>query len=122
MNAREFLHRFPHASKSALASNCGDADPQANRPGKDADPEPVLQHEPLGTAQAKNPNTERFLVRLVSVRKRSSDTEALVPKWHVDCLRYAGIIPDDTREVLECFTTERKCAKGEEEKTEIEKN
>lgn len=120
MSPRELLRRFPNASRATLQANGCNVDPETVRPGKNADPQPVLRDNPLGTTQDQEANPKRFLVCILSVRKRLSDAESLVPKWHVDCLRYAGVIEDDTAELLECRTTQRKCAKGEEEHTEIE--
>lgn len=88
--------------------------------GEDAAPERTVRKDSLGKDSTKDPNPERFFVRIVSVRKRLSDPDGLVPKWHLDALRYAGVITDDTAEVLELSVSQRKCRKGEEETVEIE--
>lgn len=87
---------------------------------ENASPERTVRKNPLGENPSEVKDTGRFLVRIVSVRKRLADPDGLVPKWHLDALRYAGVIPDDTAEVLELSVSQRKCAKGEEERTEIE--
>jgi hypothetical protein len=111
---QRLLKRNPHITAESSPR------PALVRARKNANPKPVLLNHTLGKAQDKKVNPRKFLVCIVSVRKRLSDAESLVPKWHVDCLRYAGIIEDDTAELLECRTTQRKCAKGEPEHTEIE--
>ncbi len=58
--------------------------------------------------------------KLKSVRKRLADEDGLCGKFHTDCLRYAGFIPDDRPEICSIRTTQRKAAKGEDEHTLIE--
>lgn len=59
-------------------------------------------------------------MRVTSVRKCLLDEDNLCEKYHVDCLRYSGIIPDDSPDKVRIETTQRKAAKGEEEHTLIE--
>lgn len=120
MTHRELLRRFPNCSKSTLAANFGEVDIETVRAGKDA----VAKSDPctgaLGKGETKETDPRRFLVRIVSVRKRLGDPDGLVCKWHLDSLRYAGIISDDTAKVLDLQVSQRKCYKGEEEHTEIQ--
>lgn len=71
------------------------------------------------TREAEKDGTGRVHIRIVSVRKRLLDPDNLVPKWYIDCLRYCGLIREDTPEAVTLETSQRKCAKGEAERTEI---
>lgn len=113
MNPHAIKRLFPNASLSTLAANAQDY-------GSDAAIESTLRPKPLAESKAKETNPERFLVRLTSVRKRLGDEDNICGKFHVDALRYAGIIPDDCPDICSIRTTQRKCEKGEEEHTLIE--
>lgn len=76
--------------------------------------------DPLATAQAEKANPGRVRIRVTSVRSRLLDFDNLAEKYHVDCCRYAGLIPGDSPEEIDDEpTTQRKRRKGEEEHTEI---
>lgn len=75
--------------------------------------------EPLGASQVQEADSIRVRVRVVSIRKRLCDEDNLCEKFHVDCLRYLGAIPDDSPEKVSIETTQRQAAKGEDERTEI---
>ena len=47
------------------------------------------------------------------------DPDNLCPKYFVDGLRYAGIIPDDTARDIVLHISQEKVDKKEEERTEI---
>ena len=51
--------------------------------------------EKLEKAQVKASYSGKFVVRITSFRKRLLDEDNLAVKYHVDALRYAGIIPND---------------------------
>lgn len=59
------------------------------------------------------------MVSIVSYRSRLADSDALCGKWHLDALRYAGIIEDDTEEKLIYQISQKKAASKKEEKTFI---
>lgn len=61
----------------------------------------------------------RVRVRVVSFRSRLCDPDNLCPKYFVDCLRYAGLITDDTPELITLEVSQVKVKRGEE-RTEIE--
>lgn len=65
-------------------------------------------------------DSAKYLVRITSIRNCLLDEDNLCEKFHVDCLRYAGIIPSDAPDTTHIETTQRRCAQGEEEKTLIE--
>ena len=91
-----------------------------NHPRQAPEPQCTARHDPLAAAQAQGGDRDRFLVRIVSVRKRLLDEDNLVSKYHTDLLRYAGILPSDAPGVCKIETRQRKAAKGEAEKVEIE--
>jgi hypothetical protein len=82
--------------------------------------EPSAGHAALGKTQAKGRDTAKFLVRLTSRRKRLLDQDNLCEKYHVDCLRYAGIIPSDAPSQTRIEVCQIKTAKGEPEEIHIE--
>lgn len=74
----------------------------------------------LAKGQAKGCDSTFYLVRVTSYRTRLIDTDNLVPKWHVDSLRYAGIIPSDAPDRARIETRQEKVSGKENERTEIE--
>ena len=62
----------------------------------------------------------KFLVRVTSVRKILRDEDNLCEKYHIDLLRYAGIISGDEAGKTKIETSQRKAIKGEQERVEIE--
>lgn len=52
-------------------------------------------HEPLETPPLEEAHPKRVLVRVTSFRKRLLDEDNLCEKFHVDCLRYSGLIEGD---------------------------
>jgi len=113
----ELAARFPNASPSFLRLNG-----YANIPLNSQAPAPVAQRSvcdgALATGKAQKGDTAFRLVSVTSFRSRLIDSDNLVCKWHVDALRYAGIIPSDAPDRALIQTRQVKCAKGEE-RTEI---
>ena len=76
-------------------------------------PEPIVRHEPVAKKTGEEGHPKRIHVRVISYRKRLCDPDNLCPKYFIDCLRYAKIIPNDrpqdiTLEVgQECCSNER---------------
>jgi len=89
-------------------------------PSSRAELEQALRHEPLAKAKGKEDDTGRFRVRVTSFRRRLTDQDNLAPKFFIDCLRYAGVIPDDSPQAIDYTITQVKVRKKEEERTEIE--
>lgn len=81
-------------------------------------PEQNVRHEPVGKKKGKAGNPVRFLVCIVSYRSRLCDPDNLCPKYFVDCLRYAEVIPDDSQAEIELKVSQVK-VKRELERTEI---
>lgn len=113
MNHDDLLKLFPNASGSLLARNG-----QGAREAAELERRPEVAPPPTDTVQACA--TGLLLVRVTSVRCRLIDEDNLCEKYHVDCLRYAGIIPDDSPDKVRIETSQRKTAKGEAEHTVIE--
>jgi len=80
-------------------------------------PERLVRHEPVGTKEGKDQNPERFFVRVTSHRRRLIDPDNLCPKYFVDCLRYARIIPNDRAKDIELSISQQK---SKTDHTEIE--
>lgn len=113
VDAKDLKRLFPNISESVVALSVGDTGtaPKLERPTLDA---------ALGPSQAQERHSGRFHIRITSVRTRLLDPDNLAEKYHLDCLRYAGIIPADTPEQISLETTQRRKAKGEDEKVIIE--
>lgn len=94
----------------------------ANR-DKGLPPSPIVKHvipvEPLGKKEGKATDPDRFRICITSVRKRQIDPDNLCGKFFTDALRYSGIIPEDTAEVIEYSIRQRKVATDEEPHTLI---
>lgn len=54
------------------------------------------------------------------MRVRLLDEDNLCEKYHVDCCRYAGLIPDDAPSLVRIQTLQRKARRGEAEHTQVE--
>jgi len=74
----------------------------------------------LAKGKAEAGDTRFYVVRVKSFRMRLIDTDNLVPKWHVDALRYASVLPDDSPDRARIETSQEKVGSKEEERTEIE--
>lgn len=121
MTAREFLRRFPNASKTAIAANCGsEVDIEANSAGTTPELERDSSDGSMGQSERKEAHPERVRVRFISVRKRLLDPDNLCEKYHLDCLRNSGAIAGDEPKKIILETTQRKTIKGEKEHTVIE--
>lgn len=101
---------FPNASPDLLLRNGGE--------------NAIAQRNPRNGPLAKKKNERstgpRFLVRVQSIRKRLGDEDGLCPKFHIDLLRYSGVIPDDAPGICKIEASQRKAEKGEQERTVIE--
>ncbi len=86
-------------------------------------PAPVVERDlPIKlekAAPAKTCDTRKRLVSVVSYRRRELDEDNLCEKFHVDALRYAGILPSDEPGRCHIVTTQKKVRHKKEERTEI---
>ena len=87
-----------------------------NRKGasSNAKPKRAVRNEPLAKGCGKKENTGRIHIRLTARRKRLIDPDNLVFKYFIDCLRYAGAIPDDRAEDVTIETKQEKTRQKEE--------
>jgi len=118
MSTPDLSARFPNASLTFLRING-----YANIPPDSKTPAPVAQRSlcdgALAARKTQKGDTAFRLVSVTSFRSRLIDSDNLVAKWHIDALRYAGILPSDAPERALIQTRQVKCAKGKE-RTEIE--
>lgn len=101
---------FPNASPDLLARNSG----------KVTKLERGAVHEPLEAKEVEGSGSQRFLVRVVSYRKRLLDEDNLCEKFHVDLCRYSGALFGDEAGTTKIETSQIKIGKGQEEKILIE--
>lgn len=120
------LHaKFPNASQDVIALNAQRAELPNNAKDRpqvafgDSKLERDPSHAALAKRQTKKGDSERYVVRIVSVRTRLLDEDNLCEKYVVDFLRYCGAIPDDAPGKTKIEITQRKAKNGEEEHTEI---
>jgi hypothetical protein len=113
MLPNELKRYFPNAGQAFLALN-------TDNPQETTKLERNSRPEPLATGQVQERSSQRFLVRVTSIRKRLLDEDNLCEKYHVDLCRYAGMLPGDEAGTTKIETTQRKALKAEEEQTIIE--
>jgi len=119
---RETIKRlFPNASASLIQANLQDyGQAHVENPRTTPVVESNTCDAPLETKEVQGRADGRFLVRVISCRKRLADEDGLCEKYVLDCCRYAGLIPDDAPGICKVETSQRKTAKGEAEHTIIE--
>jgi len=88
--------------------------PNRKSGSSDAKPKRPIRNEPLAKTGGKKENTGRIHIRLTARRKRLIDPDNLVFKYFIDCLRYAGAIPDDRAEDVTIETKQEKTRQKEE--------
>jgi hypothetical protein len=83
--------------------------------GASAEPQRTAGCKPVAAKEPEEGNPTRFWIRIESVRKRLLDEDNLYggTKYWVDCLRYAGVIPQDTPGIARIEAVQRKARKGE---------
>lgn len=81
---------------------------------------PALPAKQVETPSPQETNTERPIVRITSYTSRLQDPDNVCPKYHIDALRYEGIIRDDRAKDIELFVYQVKVKKKDEERVEIE--
>lgn len=113
MNADELRSFFPNASADTIRRN-------TDLPCGDGRPAPKLERHSgdgaVGQVQVQARTRRRFLVRIEAVRTRLLDEDNLCEKYHVDLLRYSGIISGDEAGTTRIETRQRKAHKDEKER------
>lgn len=95
-------------------------------PAKASDPvvAPVVERgprpTPLGKGKAKKGDPRKFLIRVKDFRHRLLDEDNLAEKYHVDCLRYSGLIPGDAPGQAKIQVSQEKIGREESPRVEIE--
>ena len=134
MTRAELRARFPNASEAFLVANLGpgrhkEADSLKSKSQSrafayenhgsalGAIPEQIIRNEYKAAHQGEAQHPARISVRITSFRRRHTDADGLCPKYFLDCCRYAGLIPDDTRDAIS-FTIQE--VQSTQERTEIE--
>jgi hypothetical protein len=120
MKKSALLKRFPRANQGFLALGIDGTDHGAGDPGPAAELERSAEHGVSRPRKLEGRHSEFFLVRVTAVRKRLLDDDNACEKYHVDCLRYAGVIHSDARSTTRIKTAQRRCAEGESEKVIVE--
>ena len=121
MNPHQILRLFPNASRATIAANAADyGQPHADGGRQAAELEPSAKPRALAAGAIEKKDTKRISVRIESVRRRLLDEDNLCEKYHVDCCRYAGLLPADSPDKVSIQATQRKAEKGEAEHVKIE--
>lgn len=118
MTRDELLKRYPNASQSFIDRNCDEAN-IASRKSESADPEPSFCAPPLETGKVEEGNSRLRHVSIVSYRQRLCDPDGLCGKYHLDALRYAGVISDDSAKHITYSISQEKVFRKEDECTLI---
>lgn len=116
--------RFPNASKSFVKLNAAHATAPTDILAHDTDTPAILERysgaSSLGKKKDKGSDSVRFLVRVTSFRVRLLDEDNLCEKYHVDCCRYAGVLPDDAPEKTSIEVSQQKVSRKEDERITID--
>ena len=78
-----------------------------------------LRLGPLAEGEAQKRDSGKFLVRVTSFRRRLLDEDNLCEKYHIDCCRYAGLLPGDDPSQARIETRQEKVRSKADERTEI---
>lgn len=78
---------------------------------------PAVFPDGMGETGRKKSNSTRILVGVECRRVRPVDPDNLCPKYFIDCLRYAEIIPDDRPEDIHLTVTQTQVKTYREEET-----
>jgi Holliday junction resolvase RusA-like endonuclease len=126
MKSDEFSKRFPNASKACIAANNPKLRSDSEKKGDYQKTSlcPVVERVTGASSSrkvsAKERDTRRFLVRVVSYRRKLIDVDNLCEKYVVDCCRYAGVLPDDGPAQTQIEVRQEKVGNESEEKTVVE--
>lgn len=123
MTPAELKERFPNASAAFIRANTGYGrtfDILDHRAGALAHLERNLADGTVGAVQVQGTVGKHFRVRVKSYRKRLLDEDNLCEKYHVDLLRYAGVIPKDSPGTAKIEVCQEKVGPKEPERVEIE--
>lgn len=80
----------------------------------------TVRHEPVAAAPRENEDAGRIRVCVTRFGRRLLDPDNVCPKYFIDCLRYAGLIPDDRAQDITLEVRQEKVGTKDEEGTLIE--
>jgi hypothetical protein len=106
---------FPNASNAFLQRNL-----ELGDTGEVTELERRLGDAALVPAEVKVPDSGRFLVCVTSYRKRLLDEDNLCEKYHVDCCRYAGLLPSDNPTQTKIEVRQVKVGEKDQEFTRVQ--
>lgn len=72
-----------------------------------------------GSSQNKTRHPRKCLVRVTCYRVRKQDPDNGVYKFHIDALRHAGLVDDDTADAIDLQVSQQKVQSRADERTEI---
>lgn len=102
------------------AAETGQADISAGDTGQAPVLERHLGDGALGEIPVQEATGRQFHVRVTTVRSRLLDDDNCAEKYHVDLLRYAGVIPGDSRKTTRIKVVQQKAQAGEREEVILE--
>lgn len=123
MTVEELKRHFPNATPDVIRRTATDAGQVAvldNNPRKAPKPKRAVRDGTVGEVPVEGKHPKRFLVRVTSVRKNFLDEDNLCAKYHVDCCRYAGVIPGDAPKTTRIEVCQQKVESGAAEEVRIE--
>lgn len=94
--------------------------PRTNHPRKSSFVECPAGNGSLATSGSQACYPGKLFVHVISYRRRLLDEDNLAIKFFIDCLRYAGILSDDSPDKVSSKASQVKVGKEEEEKTIIQ--
>jgi hypothetical protein len=107
------------ASRQGLTPDTAQISNENNREIQSAVAKRPVRNGPLAAAEGKAKGAGRIHVSITSYRSRLTDPDNLCAKATVDCLRYCGILKDDSAKDITYSISQEKTSK-ENERTEIE--
>lgn len=93
---------------------------ETHRQAPSPNPERAAQADVARPAQREKENPGRYAVVITSFRVRLADDDALIGKYFVDALRYAGLLASDEVGGLDYKIRQEKVPHKADERTEIE--
>jgi hypothetical protein len=85
-----------------------------------AEPQHNSRQASDGDSANQTRGARKCLVRFTCYRIRRQDPDNGVYKWHIDALRYAGLIPNDTEDDIEIAASQKRVRTRKQERVEIE--
>jgi len=82
--------------------------------------EQTVCHGTDGQIPGKTKDVQRVRIVIESFRRVLLDPDNLCPKYFLDGIKYAGLIPDDSPDKIELTVLQSKVDNKEDERTEIE--